>query len=141
MDGLSGGASVFAVVSLAIQLQESITKLIEFWKAVQNAPSSISALLGELKTVSAVLASSRPSNGDVELDGLAERVRQICEDKISLLRSKVADPARALTSSSRFKRNLGSIRIVLKQTEIESIQTDIERALSLLSTSKIISIE
>ena len=81
MDGLSGGASVFAVVSLAIQLQESITKLIEFWKAVQNAPSSISALLGELKTVSAVLASSRPSNGDVELDGLAERVRQICEDK------------------------------------------------------------
>jgi hypothetical protein len=41
MDGLSSGASILAVVSLAIQLADSVKKIYEFWESVQDAPEVI----------------------------------------------------------------------------------------------------
>lgn len=41
MDGLSGAASVNAVVSLTVQLAESAKKLYDFWNLVDEAPDFV----------------------------------------------------------------------------------------------------
>ncbi|EDN92350.1 predicted protein [Sclerotinia sclerotiorum 1980 UF-70] len=58
MDGLSGASAVFAVVSLAVQLAETIHKLVEFWKAVEDAPDNITRIFQELGLLSKILTQS-----------------------------------------------------------------------------------
>lgn len=55
MEGLSAAASGIAVVSIAVQLANSIKSLCEFWGSVQDAPDDIRAIVKELGLLSAVL--------------------------------------------------------------------------------------
>jgi hypothetical protein len=54
MDGLSA-SSVFAVVSLPMQLATSAKQLFEFWDSVVGAPKAIENIAIELKLLSIVL--------------------------------------------------------------------------------------
>jgi hypothetical protein len=45
MDGLSAAASAIAVVSLAVQIAESLRELCDFWDSIQEAPEDIKAIL------------------------------------------------------------------------------------------------
>jgi hypothetical protein len=49
MDGLSSGASVLAIVSVAVQLGDSIKRVYNFWTSFKDAPHSIRAVIGEIK--------------------------------------------------------------------------------------------
>jgi hypothetical protein len=55
MDGLSAGASVISVVSIAIQLADGVKKLLSFWDSVQNAPDNVKAMTKGLGVLSVVL--------------------------------------------------------------------------------------
>ena len=55
MDGLSSGASILAVVSLAIQLADSVKKIYEFWESVQDAPEAIRQMTSDLRLLAKVL--------------------------------------------------------------------------------------
>ena len=55
MDGLSGAASGIAVISLAIQLGDSIKKLCEFWTSVKEAPDDVRTITADLQLLSSLL--------------------------------------------------------------------------------------
>ena len=57
MDGLSAGASVIAVVSVALQLVESVKHLYDFWESIEEAPESVRDIAKELNVLSTILAS------------------------------------------------------------------------------------
>ncbi|KAI9731808.1 MAG: hypothetical protein M1835_003512, partial [Candelina submexicana] len=59
MDGLSAAAGVISVVSLAIQLAESVHKVENFWKSVKDAPSEVNDLQENLGILAEILDRAR----------------------------------------------------------------------------------
>ncbi|OCL07877.1 hypothetical protein AOQ84DRAFT_389220 [Glonium stellatum] len=55
MDGLSSAASVFAVVSLSLQLADGFNKLYKFWVSIQEAPNYVAVIFEDLLYLSTVL--------------------------------------------------------------------------------------
>lgn len=55
MEGLSAGASGIAVVSIALQLADSIKRFSEFIGSIQEAPEEIESFLSDLQILSSVL--------------------------------------------------------------------------------------
>ncbi len=87
MDGLSGAASVIAVVSFAIQLAESTKKLYDFWKSVDDAPDSVREIVADLKLLSTTLTEiaiheqKYGNNGsitDILESSMSQSARGIC---------------------------------------------------------------
>ena len=73
MDGLSAVASGFAVVSIAIQLTDSLKKFADFIDSVREAPEDVESDLSELRMLSSMLeeirlqqSSSSNANSSVE---------------------------------------------------------------------------
>jgi hypothetical protein len=56
MDGISGAASVIAVVSFTVQLVETAKKLYDFWSSVDEAPDFVHEIVADLKLLSTTLA-------------------------------------------------------------------------------------
>jgi hypothetical protein len=54
MDGISAAASVFAVVSLAIQLLESAIKIHDFFKRCKNASDQLDNIIADLALLQTV---------------------------------------------------------------------------------------
>lgn len=79
MDGLSGGASIIAVVSLAVQLAENAKKLYDFWQSVGEAPASIRTIATELKVLSTVLADIAAHDQKYGPDEITTSVLESCE--------------------------------------------------------------
>lgn len=59
MDGLSAVASGFAVVSIAIQLTDSLKKFADFIDSAKEAPEDVESDLSELRTLSSMLEEIR----------------------------------------------------------------------------------
>lgn len=132
MDGISSASSVFAVVSIAIQLAESIKKLVEFGKAVQDAPASICALFHDLEVLAAVISQIQQINGNTVFDNVSEKALQNCHQKISKLQNTIHQAQLSLKSKSSTRRKWGAFNITLKKDEIQSLQRSIEEAKSTL---------
>ena len=59
MEGLSVGASAIAVVSIAIQLTDSIKKFSDFIDSIKEAPEDVESVLSELRFLSSILEDTR----------------------------------------------------------------------------------
>lgn len=59
MEGLAAASSVIAVVSIAVQLADSIQKLCDFWESVQDAPEEIRGVIDDLKVLQLVVDELR----------------------------------------------------------------------------------
>lgn len=59
MEGLSVGASVIAVVSIAIQLTDSLKKFSDFIDSIKEAPKDVESVLSELRFLSSILEQIR----------------------------------------------------------------------------------
>ncbi|TEY73283.1 hypothetical protein BOTCAL_0080g00110 [Botryotinia calthae] len=113
MDGLSSASAVFAVVSIAVQLAETIHKLVEFWKAVEDAPDNVASIFQELGLLSKILTQSHElaqlhSFSDIFDEALAD-----CCSKILKLHSKVENTRQNLNSPILRKRKWAAWKIVL----------------------------
>ncbi|KAL8722314.1 MAG: hypothetical protein Q9225_001162 [Loekoesia sp. 1 TL-2023] len=56
MDGLSGAASLIAVISLAVQLGDSVHKFSKSLKSVRSAPKDLQGLIKNLDRLQCILA-------------------------------------------------------------------------------------
>jgi hypothetical protein len=59
MDGLSTGSGVLAVISLAIELGDSIKKLCDFWQAMNGASQQASFIISDLSVLASIAESIR----------------------------------------------------------------------------------
>jgi hypothetical protein len=141
MDGLSGASSVIAVVSVALQLAEGVQKLCEFGKAVQDAPANVGTLFGELETLSTVLAQTQGTSHGTNYDKVTEKVLKDCNEKVANLQAKLLGPTLDFRSQSFARRKWSALKITLKKSEIDSLQSSIEKAKSTLMIFKINSIQ
>lgn len=85
IDVLSVAASGVGVVSLAIQLADSINKLYHFWNSVQDAPADLRAMVEELRLLSAVLNGIGSNEKRYKPDPTTTSVLESCIDKVSSL--------------------------------------------------------
>ncbi|KAK8905073.1 hypothetical protein QC760_006274 [Botrytis cinerea] len=128
MDGLSSASAVFAVVSVAVQLAETIHKLVEFWKAVEDAPDNVASIFQELGLLSKILTQSHELAQIHSFSDIFDEALRDCYSKILKLHSKVENTRKNLNSSKLRKRKWAAWKIVLQKAEIDSLQKSISEA-------------
>lgn len=130
MDGLSSASAVFAVVSVAIQLAETIHKLVEFWKAVEDAPDNVAGIFRELGLLSKILTQSHELAQRHSFSDTFDEALKDCHSKIIRLYSKIHDTRSDFKSSRLRRRKWAAWKIVMNKTEIDSLQKSISEAKS-----------
>ncbi|KAH6718274.1 hypothetical protein BKA61DRAFT_300195 [Leptodontidium sp. MPI-SDFR-AT-0119] len=136
MEPLSAASSVFAVVSVAIELAKGIHKLVLFCKAVQDAPSGLVQLSEDLESLGELLEQVcllDESCGDRFVEIAVKKCR-VC---VGRLEEKIRGPSKELESESRGRRFRGRVKVVLREAEIRDLRGEIERAKSQLQIAQI----
>jgi hypothetical protein len=132
MDGVSSASGIFAIVSLAIELASAIKKIVEFGKAVEDAPTHICAIFHDLEVLAAVISQIQQINDHAAFDNVSEKALKSCHAKVIILQSKIHKAQLNLKSKSPVRRKWGAFNITLKKDEIQSLQRSIEEAKSTL---------
>jgi hypothetical protein len=122
MDGLSGAASVIGVVSLAIQLADSVKKLLNFWDSVQNAPENVKAITKGLKVLSVVLDNIEAHQKLHGEDQATTELLDSCRDHVTALMNLIQDFEPGFTSQSRRTRQWVALKAVFKKEQIQKFQ-------------------
>jgi hypothetical protein len=122
-------SSAFAVVSLAVQVAESIEKLKTFCSLIQGAPDDIRLAVDELETLSMVLEDvDRNVQQEVFLD---PRVKTVVLRSYSLCKNS-SDGLRTLVDSLQAGlaagKKRGCFKIALKKDMIEDFRKRLESA-------------
>ena len=126
MDGLSAAASGIAVVSIAIQLAESVKKLCDFWDSIKEAPDDVRAISTDLEILSKVLAQIAHESQNQEPDATLVAALQGCSVKVRTLDEIVSDIEPGF-SSKRFRvRKWTALRAVLKHGQVVKFQGALE---------------
>jgi hypothetical protein len=132
MEALGAASGVIAIASIAIQLAETIQELVEFGKAVQDAPANIRALLQDLEVLRSTLLQIHRTSSRIGIDAVAETVLKECERKIYNLKMVLQPAISNLKSNKLACRKWSALKITLKKDKIESLQKAIEYAKSTL---------
>ena len=129
MDGLSGAASAIAIVSLAIQLVDTVQEISKFLKNVQDAPKEVLRLVETLDQLQGTLDNVRQLTDHqflvLRLPGspaFITKAMENCEKQIKALETVVRKARRSLEHQHMLRRTWSSMKIVAKKQDIEDIQ-------------------
>lgn len=136
MDGISSASGVFAAVSIAIQLAETIKKIVDFGKAVKDAPTQVRTLFDDLELLAAVLSQIQQLDGFVAHDNVDEKALLNCQGKVLKLHNAINETQLSLKSKSRVRRKWCAFKFALDDSEIQSIRTSIADAKSTLQLAQ-----
>ncbi|TVY84730.1 hypothetical protein LSUE1_G000619 [Lachnellula suecica] len=130
-------ASVISVVSLAIQLGDSIKKACDFWEAIEDGPDDIKRISSDLRLLSNLIAVIRHGN-DADTGRAQEQlVRSALENAkkdIDDLASLISDLQRALGPTKKgLKRKWGRVQVAMKGGKIVKLRGYVEGAKSSLN--------
>ena len=127
MDGLSSGGGVIAVVSLAVQLADSVKKVYEFWSSVEGAPEEIHMIAVDLNLISRVLADialeAQRSGPNHTLTGVLDG----CGTAVKTLEILVSAIEPGFASTSRRVRKWTAFTAVLKTGKLKKFQDALQR--------------
>jgi hypothetical protein len=145
MEALSGAASGIAVVSLTIQLIQSVAIVREFIQDVKGASKELHRLAGKLELLKALLEDAhKVLEQQSSLSGMhfptpsiaILKCLQGCEESIKPLVDTVKKLSLPKSQSSSSTARLKSeIKLGLKTKEITTLETRIQQDIDLLSTS------
>lgn len=131
MDGVSGA---FAVVSLAIQLFETVQETAKFVKEINNAPSDLVQLGETLEQLASVLGHVKqlleqqllvlrlPGSPFFIFDALRN-----CERRVKPL-DEIVNRAKGACNDYRAKRMWDSLRFILKKEQLQELQSQLRDA-------------
>ena len=129
MDGLSGAASAIALVSLALQLVDTVQEISKFLKNIQDAPEEMLRLLETLEQLQGTLDNVRQRVDQqflvLRLPGspvLIAKAMANCERHIKALETVVCKAKRSLGHQHMLRRTWSSMKLVAKKQDIEDIQ-------------------
>ena len=145
MEALSGAASGIAVVSLAIQLIQSVALIREFIKDVKGASKELHRLVGKLELLNALLENvqkvleqqSSLSAMHFPAPSMAVfKCLQGCEDSIeplvNIVKKFSLPQSQSSSSTARLKNE---IKLALKAKDISTLETRIQHDIDLLTNS------
>lgn len=129
MDGLSNVASAIAVVSLAVQLVDTVHEISKFLKNVQDAPNEVLRLIETLDQLQGTLDNLRQLIDQqflvLRLPGspvFINKAMNNCEKQIKALETFVRAAKRSFKHERRLRRTWASMRAVAKKQDIEDMQ-------------------
>jgi hypothetical protein len=132
MESLAAVSSVFAVVSLAIQLAKNVQELIDFWHTFKEASSEVAQIKSQLLILSRLLGSIQEdvwaSTNDQTVD-IGLQCLLICKESITKLEKFTNSFNRGL-SGTVIKCRWAQLRKTLKERELSKYFDEIERAKS-----------
>ena len=129
MDGLSAAASVVTIGVAAVQLADTIDKLLNFWKSIEDAPEDFNAVRNDLELLMSIvqcvnrLKWLRPSL-------LIADALQQCQQKAERLLAIVQHFEVGLSNSNKRKRRWSALKASFKTNDIRKIHGSLERSKS-----------
>jgi hypothetical protein len=111
MDGFSAGASVIAVISLALQRTGCVKDLYEFWSSIRGASDALQAIVDNLKLLSTIAPEIASQRSHCSSSPTMKNVVQECkylwtlEYYIDLNNIRIADNFIRLEANRRASSN------------------------------------
>jgi conjugal transfer/entry exclusion protein len=142
MDGLSAAASGIAVVSLAIQLVDSVREIRQFLRNISEAPKELRRLVDLLEQLELILENigalverqqKHSAETDIDVSGSVLRAMKTCESKLKMLEDVVAVAKKTANASNKATRTFASFKLACKKKDIEGFESQLHDAISLLN--------
>lgn len=127
MEGLSAAASSIAVVSLAVQLADSVKKLCNFWESIKEAPSDIKEISTDLELLSGVLTDIACEAQHVGPNATLLASLDACSFKVKRLVTLLNEIEPGFASTSSRVRKWTAFKAVLKSGKLTKLQEALER--------------
>ena len=124
---MDGVASAFAVVSLALQLADSVKKLYDFWSSIREAPGDIQATTSDLNVLQSILSSIAHDAQHTEPDEIMTNALQSCNTEVATLFSILDVIQPGFASIRLHTRKWTAIKAVLIGAKLKKFQDIVER--------------
>ncbi len=132
MEDLGAVSSVFAVVSLAVQLGSNIQKLVDFWDSVKEAPAEVEQIKTELRVLGSLVSSiAKDSQQKSGANDVSYQCLAACTASIGKLERLSRDLDNGLNGNG-IRRKWTCLKKALKEKQLASFWAEIERAKSML---------
>lgn len=125
-------AGVIGVASLAIQLADSVKKLSDFWKSVEEAPLDIQTIIADLDCLSLVLSEIANEAQQNQPNTTLEKVLNVCNANVKALNSIIHQFEPGFSSTKYRVRKWTAIKSVLKREKIERFSVTLDRLNTIL---------
>ena len=126
-EALSTVASGIAVVTVAVQLAESVKKLCDFWNSIKEAPEEIQAISLDLELLSSVLIQIAYETQHVEPEATLVATLNGCWVKVKILTTLLNEIEPGFASTSSRVRKWTALKAVLKSGQLKKFQAALER--------------
>jgi hypothetical protein len=134
MEVLGAVSSVFAVVSLAVQLNSNIQQLIEFWDSINDAPIVAARIKTQLRVLTVLLQSieleGRRTNADDSDSGGAQCLC-ICLECVKKVEKLTVELDWGLNGGG-IRRKWTRLKKAFREKELNQYWEELERAKTLL---------
>lgn len=141
MDGVSAASGILAVVSLAIQLVDTIQKIRHFVQEVAHASRKHGSLITQLDSLEKLLeaveaVSKRDACHGVTVFSESIRCAVInCEDKLKSLQ-RLIDRSRSVTEGKgKITRTVGAVKLAFKDEDIKEFDESLYHAVVTLTAA------
>jgi hypothetical protein len=132
MEALGAASSVFAVVSLAVQLGSNIKRLADFWDSVKEAPAEVEQIKTELQVLGSLVNSIAKDTGATTGPGdVLHQCLAACTASIGKLERLCRDLDNGLNGNG-IRRKWTCLKKAVREKQLASYWTEIERAKSML---------
>ena len=141
MEGLSVAASSIAVVSLTIQLVDSIREIQRFLRLVSDAPKELNRLLDLLEQLELILESirmlvekQRKQYAEEETSAMTSilRTTNTCKSKLSILETVIQRTKTAGGASNKVTKYIGNFKLACKKKDIEEVEMQLHHSVCIL---------
>jgi len=129
---ISGGRGI---LSLAIQISDSMMRLRGFLDRIKDAPDEIKYTMKRIETLNLVLSSHDPDDDDHDSCEAASTARRACRLFLVEAAGQVKTIVTDLEVLIGERRKMGSLKTVLKQDVIERLKQRLKDAQDLLLLS------
>lgn len=125
MDGLSVGASAIAVVSIAIQLTDSLKKFADFIDSIKEAPKDVESDLFGLRDLSSMLEEIQASPLNTDL--IATLRLTALQQQITSFAALANRYRPSLDSQDRQVQKWTAIKVAFKSEKFKKYRDDLNR--------------
>ncbi|PMD38288.1 hypothetical protein L207DRAFT_585193 [Hyaloscypha variabilis F] len=128
MDPFSASASVFSVVSLALQLGDGINGLCEFLASITEAPQEIESIIAQLKFFAELLDDIQNNEKIIGPQPAIKQALERCEAPLRDLQQIADSLIPGFAASSKIKRKWAAISAVRAKDKIAKFQSNLQVA-------------
>jgi len=128
-------SSGIAVTQLASSVATSIIVLKGYFEQIKDAPAELQNLVEEIESLNVILSHIAADQSRTRIvDNLCmQRSLELCKKGVKELSESVEELRRKVEGKSKFQRQIGKVKVVLRKEEIKRLKRRMKSAVRLLS--------